>query len=1043
MATYNQQVIADGATVFWELHEASGAPAAADATSNGYAGTPTTGITFGVGGNPVVGSPGTATQSDGVAGHWISNGSIPQPLDNFTQEIWVNPTSTTPNYGESGSGTYGTGGANYLVKPVHSGSNHGVGIAVGTNAVQVWAHGNSFLPCLLNYLTTISGWTHIVVTVISDVAHLYVNGVLVRDSPYSIGTAVGTQAVGGGDYGGFNGQYCLFAQYPTALTATQIANHYSLGLTAPPVTGGSSGSSGVGNMLGSLFIGETMLGADPGSGGGGNGYGNTSNMLGEFMFGEPMLGADPSNGTGDGGQVVGPAGSVWQLTGESDGVATVTGDPARNNWPLAGTAAGSATVTAGLSAPVHLAAESDGNASFAAARLGTLDVLSGGEADGSATVTVTDLTDSILRATPGPAGVATVVGDPLGLAFNFKLVQTAAGEAQIFATFGGPVDLGTARADGLASLSVDLSVYLSGGSATGSATVTGDVSRHILAGSITCTSTVTANLTGDIFRMSGEADGSSSLTGLLGIIFQVAAAPAGDSTVTGIFYYLILVGGTSAGSGQVSVTVTVYNMSPQTSAGSATVVGDYSFVGPQHFYTNVAGDSTVVAAMRWRGVLLPGGITGSATVHGEVRRLWTLAGLPAGDSTVAGDYQIYTIPPGPIVGVCTVTTSGMVVQGHLRGEADGSTTFGTDARGMYDAYTLAAPQTSNGVATARAYLYDYPQDFEPVTIGTTATITGAIVLAPLSLKASTSTGVASFSSAVLGLAFFFSGGRADGSAAITFALLQINDAGLSRGSALVVAQVSAAAGGTSISRGFATFILGPSFTLAGDLQGKTVDSWSGVGTWHPGGSTQIIVTQEIDQPPPVQTGTDFTGHPIYGSTAGVQEPSFPRFNSEHINVGYWDGTYTYGPTESGALITDPETGLQHYVKVGALKRQFSLADPGQLGGWYVDTRSYRTRGPWGTSAGSTAVTADLFVEAKNALYGKPVGVATVTVMLLRLAARLLAATGNVALAVAMSHVFSGNAAKSTSPQVPIDDPRKGLDPNVFVPPLRRDRTMLV
>lgn len=805
----------------------------------------------------------------------------------------------------------------------------------------------------------------------------------------------------------------------------------------------TGGGSGTGNMLGSIFLGETMLGSDPGPGtGGGNGYGNTANMLGQFMFGEPMLGADPSNGSGGGTAPVGPAGSVWQLTGAAAGAATVAGDPTRNNWTLGGTVTGNATVSAGLSAPVHLLGESDGAAAFTAARLGTLDALSGGEADGNAMV-IADATQSILRSKPGPAGEATVTCDHLSAAYSFQLVPTINAGAFAYGSFGGPVDLTTARADGLGTVSATISVYLSGGLSAGTATVTGDITRHILAGVSSGVATVTTNLTGDIFRLAGAVAGDSSLIAQVGDIYPVTATSAGAATVVGIFYYLIPMSARADGFASLTNTITVYNMAPQASAGSATVTGDYHFVGPQHFAASIAGDSSVVAQMRWRGLLLPGVSNGTSTVAAEVRRLWVLAGTPAGDSTGVGDFQIYTIPPGPIAGYATVTTTGMTIQGHMRGEADGSTVFGTDARGLQLAYYLAAPQASNGNATVKAYIYDYPGDFTPVTSNGLAGVSAKIVLAPLGLFGTQSQGVGAVTSR-LGIAFtIVHAGQANGYATVDFALLQINDAGLSRGSALVQAQVAAVAGGASVSRGFATFILGPSFSLPGDLRGTTVDTWSGVGTWHQGSTTSIMYVGEIDQPPPVQTGTNPDGSPIYGPTSYTNEYSYWRYNSEHINVGVWDGTYTYGPSESGVPITDPETGMTKYVKVGPLKRQFALADPGQLGGWYVDDRSYRTRGPWGTSNGVANVRADLFVEAKNALYGTPSGQATVAATLVRLVAGILAATGNVALAVSMLHVWGGNVAKSNGPFLPIDDPRRGTDPDVFVPPVTRDRTMYV
>lgn len=152
---------------------------------------------------------------------------LDQTVDNFTYEIWANPTHAL------GAGS--TSGDRYLIWPEqvtqYGKSGYGVGIAVGTNGIRVYAHAAGTLSAFLSYSTTINSWTHIALT--CDAGHnavLYVNGL-------SVASTSGISTVRANDgfmftnyYGQYFGQAADFRLWNYARSATEIMN----GMNTPP-----------------------------------------------------------------------------------------------------------------------------------------------------------------------------------------------------------------------------------------------------------------------------------------------------------------------------------------------------------------------------------------------------------------------------------------------------------------------------------------------------------------------------------------------------------------------------------------------------------------------------------------------------------------------------------------------------------------------------------------------------------------------------------------------------------------------------------------
>jgi len=154
--------------------------------------------------------------------------------DTFTIELWVLPQGARSGTSESDTGVSGTAGQRYALYPTHygSGGSAGAGISVGTNGVSVFEHASGYMPSLLVYDTTLSDWTHVTVVYEDRKPSLYLNGQLVRTSPFtSTKTVHPGDKLGDGSsgYGPFLGRIDDARVFARALSAEQIATLYARG----------------------------------------------------------------------------------------------------------------------------------------------------------------------------------------------------------------------------------------------------------------------------------------------------------------------------------------------------------------------------------------------------------------------------------------------------------------------------------------------------------------------------------------------------------------------------------------------------------------------------------------------------------------------------------------------------------------------------------------------------------------------------------------------------------------------------------------------
>ena len=154
------------------------------------------------------------------------------PMDNFTMEAWIKPTTTHEIDVESNSGVGGVYGQKYVFKPDQRGPlNGGAGISAGTNGITVYEHGDNYLAPLAVYSGSISSsqWTHVSVVYTNKRPSIYVNGTLVRTGLQSTRQHVyAPQVIGIGDYGNFIGLVDEVAIYDKPLSAAEVLLHSQL-----------------------------------------------------------------------------------------------------------------------------------------------------------------------------------------------------------------------------------------------------------------------------------------------------------------------------------------------------------------------------------------------------------------------------------------------------------------------------------------------------------------------------------------------------------------------------------------------------------------------------------------------------------------------------------------------------------------------------------------------------------------------------------------------------------------------------------------------
>jgi hypothetical protein len=154
--------------------------------------------------------------------------------DNFTYEFVCKPTSTVTIVPQSTGGTPGTSGQKYITSSNKSTDAINYGnfvISVGTNAIQVFDHGDAYMPCLLSHTVTISTTVNISITVINKRPSLYINGVFIKNGLTSPKTKVELSALGPSVntsvYGRFSGNVSIFNYYNRTLSSQEVIQNYN------------------------------------------------------------------------------------------------------------------------------------------------------------------------------------------------------------------------------------------------------------------------------------------------------------------------------------------------------------------------------------------------------------------------------------------------------------------------------------------------------------------------------------------------------------------------------------------------------------------------------------------------------------------------------------------------------------------------------------------------------------------------------------------------------------------------------------------------
>lgn len=250
---YRTLVLGDTPTAYWRLGETSGTAAVDQVAARN--GTYTAGVTQGVTGG-LVGDADRAARFDGVDDRVAVGDADVFSLTRtgrLSIEAWVRPTNDDS---ASGGGVIvskgGTGGWEYAISRDGAGFYAVVWTTVGN--ARAWLFGDWLYPS--------NQWHHVVVTMQDNVAlRMYVDGALATST--TSWTLTSTNTTSGHEIGRrpdgadpFIGDIDEVAYYDRELTASEILEHYNLGITGP----GSGGTTDPTTLDG------TILRIDPATG---------------------------------------------------------------------------------------------------------------------------------------------------------------------------------------------------------------------------------------------------------------------------------------------------------------------------------------------------------------------------------------------------------------------------------------------------------------------------------------------------------------------------------------------------------------------------------------------------------------------------------------------------------------------------------------------------------------------------------------------------------------------------------------------------------
>jgi len=220
----------EGRVAHWKLDDGSGATAHDSEGNND-------GTIYGA--TWTSGQSGSALNFDGSSDYVEveDNNSLSGITDTFTIILWANPSTTHQIDTESTSGIQGIWNQKYAIGPAQGGicwgSGHaGVGVSVGTNGISVYEHSNGYMPPVLVWTGTVSGFTHIAVVYENKQPKLYVNGAFKKTGlTGSMLLHPFPKYIGGMEYGWFNGKVDDVMIFDEALNASEIEQLYQYGFT--------------------------------------------------------------------------------------------------------------------------------------------------------------------------------------------------------------------------------------------------------------------------------------------------------------------------------------------------------------------------------------------------------------------------------------------------------------------------------------------------------------------------------------------------------------------------------------------------------------------------------------------------------------------------------------------------------------------------------------------------------------------------------------------------------------------------------------------